>query len=71
MKKIVSSLVIATVLFTMNINAQEQEPKQKKKVRTEKSCSTEEKKSCGSDTKEQGKGKKDGCCSSKKAEKKS
>ncbi|MBU0941455.1 MAG: hypothetical protein KKD36_08490 [Bacteroidetes bacterium] len=71
MKKIVSSLVLVAVLFSININAQEQEPKQKKKVRTEKPCSTQEKKSCGSDTKEQGKGKKDACCSSKKAEKKS
>lgn len=65
MKKIVSIFTIMALFLSMNANAQ-QGPKQKKqKVKTEKSCSTDEKKSCGTD-------KKGGCCSSKKtAEKKS
>jgi hypothetical protein len=61
MKKFLSIIAIATFLFSVNGNAQ-QEPKQKKgKTKTEKSCSTDEKKSCGSGSK-----KASGCCSSKK-----
>ena len=43
MKKIVSALAIA-VLFSVNGMAQEQAKKDKKKAKTEKSCSSEEKK---------------------------
>ena len=61
MKKFLSIIAIATFLFSVNGNAQ-QEPKQKKgKAKTEKSCSTDEKKSCGNGSK-----KASGCCSSKK-----
>ena len=64
MKKVASMFALAAFLFAMNVNAQE--PKQKgKKAKTEKSCSTEEKKSCGDSAEKKG-----GCCSSKKAEEK-
>jgi hypothetical protein len=49
-------------LFTATINAQE--PKQKKKVKTEKSCSVNGKKCCGESNK------KEASCDSKKTEKK-
>jgi hypothetical protein len=57
MKKLVSIMAVAAFMLSMNVNAQE--PKQKAKK--EKSCSTEEKKSCGSEAKT------GVCCSSKKA----
>ena len=44
MKKSVLMTAVVALLFSMNVSAQ-QEPKQKKKVKTEKSCSAEEKKS--------------------------
>lgn len=44
-------MALVAFLFSMNVNAQNQEPKQKKKVKTEKSCSAEEKKSCDKDGK--------------------
>ncbi|WP_396181958.1 hypothetical protein [Flavobacterium sp.] len=49
-------------LFTTTTNAQE--PKQKKKVKTEKSCSVNGKKCCGESNK------KEASCDSKKTEKK-
>jgi hypothetical protein len=49
-------------LFTATTNAQE--PKQKKKVKTEKSCSVNGKKCCGESNK------KEASCDSKKTEKK-
>lgn len=49
-------------LFTATTNAQE--PKQKKKVKTEKSCSVNGKKCCGESNK------KEASCDSKKIEKK-
>ncbi|WP_396149548.1 hypothetical protein [Flavobacterium sp.] len=49
-------------LFTAATNAQE--PKQKKKVKTEKSCSVNGKKCCGESNK------KEASCDSKKTEKK-
>lgn len=65
MKKLVSSLALVAFLFSMTVNAQEVEPKQqKKKAKTEKTCSADEKKSCTTE-------KKAGCCSAKKAEMKS
>lgn len=64
MKKAISILSLATLLFTMTINAQETKPAKKEKAKTEKTCSTEEKKSCSAE-------KKAGCCSAKKAEVKS
>ena len=64
MNKLVSIIATVALLFSINVNAQ-QEPKQKKKkAKTEKSCSTDEKKSCGTNEK------KGGCCSSKKSEEK-
>jgi hypothetical protein len=63
MKNIVSILAVATFLFTMNISAQEKEKEAKKEVaKTEKSCTTAEKKSCSKDS-----GKKS-CCAAKKTE---
>lgn len=61
MKKLVTILAIAAFMFSVDANAQE--PKQKKKTaKTEKAaCSTDEKKACGTEAK-------GGCCSSKKAE---
>jgi hypothetical protein len=64
MKKVISILSLATLLFTMTINAQETKPAKKGKAKTEKTCSAEEKKSCTAE-------KKGGCCSAKKAEMKS
>ena len=61
MKKLVSILAVAAFMFSMNVNAQEPKKKAKKETtKTEKSCSTSDKKSCGSDAKA------GGCCSSKK-----
>lgn len=62
MKKLVSIMAVAVFMLSMNVNAQE--PKQKAKkatAKTEKSCSSSETKSCGSEAKS------GGCCSSKKA----
>ncbi|RTL10982.1 MAG: hypothetical protein EKK56_09285 [Flavobacteriaceae bacterium] len=62
MKKLVSIMAVAAFMLSMNVNAQEPKQKAKKETaKTEKSCSTAEKKSCGSEAKS------GGCCSSKKA----
>lgn len=62
MKKLVSIMAVAAFMLSMNVNAQEPKKKAKKETaKTEKSCSTTDKKSCGSE------GKSGGCCSSKKA----
>ena len=62
MKKLVSTFAAVALLFALNVNANNTDPKQKKKnAKTEKSCSTEEKKSCGTE-------KKAGCCAAKKAD---
>ncbi len=59
MKKVISVMAVAAFLFAANVNAQEQQPKEKKE------CSKKEMKSCDKD-------KKGGCCAGKKAaEKKS
>ena len=63
MKKLVSSLALVAFLFSMTVNAQEDPKQQKKKAKTEKTCSAEEKKACAKDKK--------ACCSAKKAEVKS
>ena len=67
MKKLVSMMAVAAFMFSMTVNAQEPKQKAKKETaKTEKSCATAEKKSCGSEAKA------GGCCASKKAaEKKS
>ena len=67
MKKLVSMMAVAAFMFSMTVNAQEPKQKAKKETaKTEKSCSTAEKKSCGSEATA------GGCCASKKAaEKKS
>ena len=52
MKKLVSIMAVAAFMFSMNVNAQEPKQKEKKETaKTEKSCSTAEKKSCGSEAK--------------------
>lgn len=62
MKSIISILAIATLMVSLNANAQEPKQKAKKETaKTEKSCASAEKKSCGSEAKS------GGCCSSKKA----
>jgi hypothetical protein len=62
MKKLVSIMTVAAFMLSMSVNAQEPKQKAKKeKAKTEKSCSTEDKKSCGSEKKS------GGCCASKKA----
>ena len=64
MKKLVYAFAAVALMFSMTVNANNGEPKQKKKTaKTEKSCSTEEKKECSTE-------KKAGCCASKKAEEK-
>ncbi|MBP6558220.1 MAG: hypothetical protein KA213_07620 [Flavobacterium sp.] len=61
MKKLVSAFAAVALLFAMNVNAANGDPKaKKKKAKTEKSCSTEDKKECSTE-------KKAGCCASKKA----
>jgi hypothetical protein len=67
MKKSVLMMALVAFLFSMNVTAQDKEPKQKKKVKTEKTCSAEEKKSCDKDGKGEKRG---GCCAAKKEEKK-
>ena len=63
MKKIVSIVSVIAFLVSINVSAQ-QEPKQNKnKTKTEKSCSPDEKKSCGTE-------KNGGCCSSSKTQEK-
>jgi len=62
MKKVISMMAIVAFLFSMNANANNETPKNKKKAaKTEKSCSASEKKSCAS-------GEKKSCCAAKKAE---
>jgi len=62
MKKLVSIMASAAFMLSMSVTAQEPKQKAKKEIaKTEKSCSTAEKKSCGSEAKA------GGCCSSKKA----
>lgn len=63
MKKVILSMAVVAFLFSMNVNANNETPKNKKKeAKTEKSCSTAEKKSCSKDKK--------ACCAAKKAEEK-
>ena len=78
MKKIILTMALTAFILSMNINAQSQEPVQKKKkTKTEKTCSAAEKKggccansksadnkSCESEGKSE---KKAGCCSAKKS----
>jgi hypothetical protein len=64
MKKVISMMAVVAFLFSMNANANNETPKNKKKAaKTEKACTTAEKKSCAS-------GEKKACCASKKAEEK-
>ncbi|SHJ17434.1 hypothetical protein [Flavobacterium terrae] len=49
MKKLVTAIVFATFLLSVNTFAQEiKSDKKAKKAKSEKSCSTEEKKACSS-----------------------
>lgn len=62
MKKLVSTFAAVALLFALNANAHNTDPKKdKKKAKTEKSCSTAEKKACSTE-------KKAGCCAAKKTE---
>ena len=62
MKKLVSIMAVAAFMMSINVTAQEPKQKAKKETaKTEKSCATAEKKSCGSVAKS------GGCCASKKA----
>lgn len=62
MRKLVSTFAAVALLFALNANANNTDPKaKKKKATTEKSCTPEEKKACSTE-------KKAGCCASKKAE---
>lgn len=62
MKKLISSIAVVALLFSMNVSAQEvkKAKKTKEKAKTEKTCSAEEKKSCAGE-------KKGSCCAAKKA----
>lgn len=61
MKKLVTLLAVAAFMFSLDANAQEPKQKKKESAKTEKAAvSKDEKKSCGSEAK--------ACCSSKKAE---
>jgi hypothetical protein len=48
MKKIVSMMAFAAILFSTNANAQETEPVQKKKEHAKKECKVNGKKCCSS-----------------------
>mgnify|MGYP003420697774 FL=1 len=61
MKKLI---LVASVAFLFSTTTNAQEPKQKKKEKTEKSCSVNGKKCCGDS------GKKEASCDTKKKDKK-
>lgn len=63
MKKVISMMAVVAFLFSMNANANNETPKNKKEAKTEKSCTAAEKKSCAS-------GEKKSCCAAKKTEEK-
>jgi topoisomerase IA-like protein len=59
MKKLVSIMAVAALLFSMNVSAQETAKAKKKAAKTEKAaCSTAEKKACAADGKK-------ACCAHK------
>jgi hypothetical protein len=61
MKKVISMMAVVAFLFSVNVNANNGDPKDKKKAaKTEKTCSASEKKACAS-------GEKHSCCAAKKA----
>ena len=71
MKKAIATLALMAVV-TLSANAQQQEPKQKKKAKTEKSCDVNGKKCFAGDVKKGGATeKKDAHCDMKKAATKS
>lgn len=51
MKKIVSMMALAAILFSVNSNAQGKKPAPKQKAKTEKTCTAEEMKKCAKDKK--------------------
>lgn len=55
-------MAVVAFLFSININAQEKQEKKVAKAKTEKACSSSEKKGCEKDKK--------ACCASKKMEEK-
>lgn len=66
MKKLIATLAVVTLLFTMSANAQEKVSKKKQKAKTEKSAaSASDKKECSAGEK------KGGACCAHKAEAKS
>lgn len=62
MKKVILSMAVVAFLFSINIYAQEKQEKKVAKAKTEKACSSSEKKGCEKDKK--------ACCASKKMEEK-
>lgn len=65
MKKLITSLTLVAFLFTVSTFAQEIKKEAKtKKAKTEKTCTTSEKKSCSASANTDKKG---GCCAAKKA----
>lgn len=69
MKKSVLMTALVAFLFSMNVNALEQEPKQKKKEKAKKECSVNGKKCCAGEEKKGCSA--DGADKTKKADKKS
>jgi|GWRWMinimDraft_6_1066014.scaffolds.fasta_scaffold531257_1 hypothetical protein len=71
MKKIVSMMALVAIIFSMNVNAQE-EPKQQKKVKAKKECNVNGIKCCAGTEKNgcasEATVKKGGQCDAKKAE---
>lgn len=66
MKKLISTVAVVTLLFTMGVTAQEKVSKKKQKAKTEKSAvSASDKKECAAGEK------KGGACCANKAEAKS
>lgn len=63
MKKVISTMALFALLFSMNINAQEKQEKKVAKAKTEKASVATEKKSCSM-------GEKKACCVAKKMEEK-
>ncbi len=65
MKKLVTSLALVAFLFSATVNAQEiKKEKADKKAKTEKPCTTADKKACSTTANADKKG---GCCAAKKA----
>ena len=60
MKKVISAMAVIAFLFSVNVNAKGKQEKKVAKAKTEKMCSTSDKKSGSMDKKS--------CCAAKKME---